>query len=136
MYLGFPEEGDRCPKCHAENLESVKAGSCSCHIHPPCSACVDAVLTCKGCGWEDDSPDHKDVPVAPGLLMREYKPKPLDPNKISFRTKMHTHFSQIQEGIYPEGTTREQVLKVVKGTFGGRFTRFGGGHFQYVAYTD
>jgi hypothetical protein len=66
----------------------------------------------------------------------EYKPRPLDSTKIDWRSKGHTHFSMIKEGVYPEGTTQEDVRKVVDGTFGGRFTQFGGGRFTFVAYTD
>lgn len=30
-----------------------REGSCSCHINPPCSACVDARPVCDKCGWEE-----------------------------------------------------------------------------------
>jgi hypothetical protein len=66
----------------------------------------------------------------------EQKPKPLDSTKIDYRIKMHTAATQICEGVYPDGTTREEVERVVKGTFGGRFESFGGGRFKYIAYTD
>ena len=68
--------------------------------------------------------------------MREYRPRKLDSTKIDYRTKMHTHFTQICEGVYPEGATREDVLEKVRGTFGGRFAQFGKGRFKYVAYTN
>lgn len=32
--------------------------------------------------------------------------------------------------------TDVMVAKKVVGTFGGRFERFGGGKFKYIAYTD
>ena len=60
----------------------------------------------------------------------------LDPTKIDFHSKPHSGSSMIQEGVYPEGTTKEQVEAVVKGTFGGRFQLFGNGKFVYIAYTD
>ena len=40
------------------------------------------------------------------------------------------------EGVYPPGTTQEEVISKVQGTFGGRLKRFGGGRFLYIAYTD
>ncbi len=135
MYLGFPEEGDHCPEC-GTSIVYPKVEGCSCHINPPCGACVDNRLTCPSCGWEDESPDSKEVPVAPGLSMREYKPRELDNTKIDYRIKMHSSSSQLCEGVYPEGTTRGEVEAKVKGTFGGRFEQFGGGRFRYVAYTD
>lgn len=136
MYLGFHEEGDKCPDCKDGVLGCPKPENCSCHINPPCSACTDLRLTCNVCGWEDDAPDSAYVPVADGISMLEHRPKPLDPTKIDWRVKMHTHFSMICEGVYPEGTTRDQVLEQVKGTFGGRFEHFGNGKFKYIAYTD
>lgn len=42
--------------CDGE-VELVRIGDCSCHISPPCSACVDAKYTCLECGKEyDDEP--------------------------------------------------------------------------------
>lgn len=60
----------------------------------------------------------------------------LDPTKISWKSKPHSNSSMIKEGIYPEGTSRQEVEKEVAGTFGGRFEHFGDGKFKYIAYTD
>lgn len=49
----YHEEGDKCPECEG-HLNWPPTKECSCHIAPPCSACVDRVLTCSVCGWEDD----------------------------------------------------------------------------------
>ena len=137
MYLGFYEEGDRCPEKDCEgHFEYIREKGCSCHISPPCSACTDAPLTCNECGHQPEEPEHVDVPVAPGLSMREYKPRPLDNSKIDYRVKMHSNSSQLCEGVYPDGTTQEEVRKIVNGTFGGRFEKFDGGQFKFIAYTD
>ncbi len=139
MIDGYHEEGDTCPepKCKGV-LKFIRIAPCSCHISPPCSACTDAPLTCPECGWEapEHEPEHKYVPAAPGLAMMVHRPRPLDGTKIDYRSKSHTGSSMIKEGVYPEGTTREEVQKVVDGTFGGRFTSFGNGRFQFIAYTD
>lgn len=63
-------------------------------------------------------------------------PRPLDPTKIDYRIFTHSGCSQLCRGVYPEGTTKQQVEDRVKGTFGGRFNYFGEGKFEYVAYTD
>jgi len=47
------EEGDKCPECGKGTLEYPVADNCSCHINPPCPQCLDVVLTCGECGWED-----------------------------------------------------------------------------------
>ena len=136
MYAGYPEEGDECPECEEGKLIWPVVENCSCHINPPCSSCTDSKLTCEGCGWEYAPPEYKDVAVAPGLKMREYAPRKLDNTKIDWRNKMHTHFSMIKEGVYPDGIGIEKVRKEVNGSFGGRFTQFGSGTFKFIAYTD
>ena len=47
------EEGI-CPDPQCSGILRLPAvEDCACHINPPCSACVDNVLTCDKCGWED-----------------------------------------------------------------------------------
>jgi len=137
MYLGYYEEGDKCPfpKCNGK-LYYPPVENCSCHINAPCSACVNNKLVCDKCGFIPEEPEHKDICIASDLYMREYKPKPLDNTKIDYRVKMHTGCTQICEGVYPEGTTIEEVKKAVNGSFGGRFEHFGNGKFKFIAYTD
>jgi hypothetical protein len=136
MYHGYFEEDDRCPECGKGKLYYPPVENCSCHINPPCSACTDNKLICDKCGYEPEEPEFKDIPVAYGLFMREYKPKPLDNTKIDYRIKMHTGSTMIKEGVYPKGTPIEKVRKVVNGTFGGRFEYFKDGKFKFIAYTD
>lgn len=49
------EEGDKCPtyKCIGE-LVFKEVENCSCHINPPCSACVDNPLVCLDCNFEEE----------------------------------------------------------------------------------
>lgn len=141
MYYGFYEEGDKCPECSDGKFKYVREGSCTCHINPPCSACVNQILECDKCGFQPEEPEYKEVAVTPPsfgtyIAKIEYKPKPLDNTKIDYRIKAHTASTQICEGVYPIGTSRTDVEKVVHGSFGGRFEYFGDGKFKYVAYTD
>ena len=64
------------------------------------------------------------------------KKRVLDPTKIDYRVEMHSNSSQLCIEVYPEGTTSKEVELAVRGSFGGRFSKFGGGRFEYVAYTD
>lgn len=136
MHCGFIEEGDKCKACNEGLMEWPETENCSCHINPPCSACTDKVLTCSECGLKDEPPEYVYVAAAPGLSIREYRPRQLDSTKIDYRAKAHTRSSMIKEGVYPEGTTSAQVAQKVRGTFGGRFAHFGKGKFKYIAYTD
>lgn len=49
------EEGDYCP-CEdcGGRLVSPPVEGCSCHISPPCSACVNNPLVCDSCGYEEN----------------------------------------------------------------------------------
>lgn len=136
MYAGYLEEGDKCPECKEGRMKFGKVENCSCHINQPCGSCTEVPLLCSECGWVDESEPERFVPVAPGLSMLERKPQPLDNTKIDYVCKMHGSSSMIKEGVYPEGATREEVRKVVDGTFGGRFDYFGNGKFKFIAYTD
>jgi hypothetical protein len=45
------QEGDICGIDGCTGILAYeKAGECTCHISPPCSACVNANLTCPECG--------------------------------------------------------------------------------------
>ena len=53
------DEGDKClEKDCVGYFEFIRDEPCSCHISPPCSACVDAPLVCNECGYspEDEEP--------------------------------------------------------------------------------
>lgn len=135
-------EGERCFRNGCEGIiteEPYGDGCCSCHINPPCSHCTTNWAHCDVCDWKAlDDDDYRLVPTEyTGLSMLErYKPRPLDPRKIDYRITSHSNASQIVTGVYPDGTTSAEVEALVKGTFGGRFNRFGGGQFEYIAYTD
>ena len=47
------EEGDNCPECNFGDMLYNKVEDCSCHIDPPCSACVENSLVCDNCGYEE-----------------------------------------------------------------------------------
>ena len=49
------EEGDVCPVEGCGGIMGyAKVEDCSCHINPPCSACVDNPLRCLKCEWEGE----------------------------------------------------------------------------------
>ncbi|KKN52308.1 hypothetical protein LCGC14_0614030 [marine sediment metagenome] len=45
------DEGDKCLKCG--NGKLVYPENYSCYINPLWAACVDKVLECEECGWEE-----------------------------------------------------------------------------------
>lgn len=134
-------EGDTCNRngCAGIIAQHTRKG-CSCHISPPCSACTTPRGYCSVCEWEEANEERiNDYLVQVDRKTQTYKSfvlRPLDSTKVEWHSKNHTHFSMIKEGVYPEGTTQAEVLKLVNGTFGGRFTHFGDGKFKFIAYTD
>lgn len=136
------DEGEICGRNGCTAVIELKESdrSCSCHINPPCSACTEAREWCPECGYE-----RKDDFVMNGYVVNQNKtkdvfrcwePRKLDDTKIDWHSKSHTSSSMIKEGVYPEGTSMAEVRKLVDGTFGGRFERFGAGKFTFIAYTD
>lgn len=133
--------GEECRRkgCTGIITEAERRG-CSCHINPPCSACTEDVAYCSVCDWHGKDDQYiNDFRVSVNLatkMFEAYELRKLDPNKLDWHSKSHTHFSMIKEGIYPKGMTQAEIEKQVAGTFGGKFEYFNGGKFKYVAYTD
>jgi len=137
-------EGDVCGRGGCEGVIHVeRTEPCSCHINPPCFACVEAPAICNVCGW-DEREDPTCVRDYDTLVYGGYglaftpivKKRVLDSTKIDYAIHGHSGSSQKCVGVYPEGTTRAEVEHRVRGTFGGRFEQFGNGTFTYIAYTD
>lgn len=130
----------------------VDGEGCRCHINPPCSSCVDAIYYCSQCGFETEPPYYDPAPLTPaqeayyrdlwekqvksGADWIEYMHSREPVTEFRARSYSHSNASQRIEGRYPPNMTQAEVLKRVEGTFGGRFTRFGYGFFEYIAATD
>ena len=137
---GF-EDGSRCGRMGcAGKIEIHPSDNCSCHISPPCSSCTSPRAFCPECDWQEkDDECFNDYIVNVNHATGTYRTwtlRPLDKTKIDWHSFSHSNSSMIKRGVYPEGTSRSEVLKVVNGTFGGVFKHFGGGTFEFIAYTD
>lgn len=137
-------EGDICFRddCQGVIVEDPSE-NCSCHTNPPCGSCVTDRSRCPKCDWLAKD----EVEVFNGYVCKinpndrlgayeSWKPRPLDPRKLDYHSLSHSNSSMIKRGVYPPEMTQAEVLKEVKGTFGGRFNYFKDGKFEYVAYTD
>lgn len=49
------DEGDTCPECEKGTMALPPVVGCTCHISPPCGACISNPLTCDTCGYEEES---------------------------------------------------------------------------------
>ena len=90
------EEGDQCGRegC-AGIIDERPVEGCSCHISPPCGACTEPREYCPVCDWrlvdeETTFNDFKVGPVKANGAWTHYRPRPLDPTKIDWRSKGHT----------------------------------------------
>ena len=45
------EEGDKCPECKEGLMGYERVEGCTCHVNPPCNACVTNPLVCLNCGY-------------------------------------------------------------------------------------
>ena len=67
-----PEDGGKCPcKDCGGKLVLERVVNCSCHINPPCNACLDRIFICEVCGWSDGDP----VARCSEALMRKIESK-------------------------------------------------------------
>lgn len=137
------EEGATCNREGCDGvIEFEKVENCSCHIIPPCWAHENQDTWCPECGWRaanDPLCVREIASISLGVLPYvQTKPRVLDQTKIDWVPELHTAASMIKKGVFPIGTPREEVEKVVRGTFGGRFESFDekNGRFKYIAYTD
>lgn len=135
--------GDVCRRNDCPGIiDEHEKESCSCHINPPCSACTEPRAYCPKCGWDESNDitvkdwNRMDICVETRMVHKHYFDRKLDSTKIDYVIKAHSNSSQICEGVYPLTATRGDVIKKVKGTFGGRFEYFRAGKFKYIAYTD
>lgn len=142
--IGYFEK-DRCNRDSCAGMIRLHpVENCSCHINPPCPSCLSPLGYCDTCGWEEVDDETLrtvndiswQIKQTPSGEVKAWRCRPLDKTKIDYRIFGHTNSSQICEGVYPEGATKEDVLKEVQGTFGGRFVFFREGKFKYIAYTD
>ncbi|MGB5807783.1 hypothetical protein [Castellaniella sp.] len=145
--LGWAE-GDACGRAGCDGVIEIRPPeNCSCHLSAPCSACAAPRNHCPECGWDEaDEPraftmnDYEIKADRQTGAWLDWKPRPLDPTRIDYRSLPHSSCSMIKEGVYPpsgdDAADRERVRREVDGTFGGRFEYFGSGKFKFIAYTD
>lgn len=156
-------DGEICGRngCQGTIVENPGEGGCSCHICPPCGYCVNMQYNCDTCDWNSEDEDKyyeslkkpepvkqlDDKPDFWKMLTDERNQKFIDFNRnyrnplykaknIEWMVQSVGYASMVKFGMMPEGTPVNDIVKEVKGTFGGRFKRLTKDRFEYVAYTD
>lgn len=152
-------EGENCNRYECSGIieEHDSDGCCSCHINPPCSFCETSRAYCPKCEWDGEEEQSEEVdsykPSKEQIENWNKESKKREENKNKFWDlfkneeevstlhciyQSHSNSSMLKIGIYPKNMTIENLLKEIRGTFGGRFqlhnreTR----RFKYIAYSD
>jgi len=77
------EPGAPCPEENCiGTVDIAPPKGCSCHISPPCSACVNAGVVCGSCGWESN-------PEEPEERYEQPTAKPTE-DRSAYTTSTHT----------------------------------------------
>jgi hypothetical protein len=119
---------------------------CSCHSAPPCSSCTRTYEYCPECDWdhqeEIEAEYAKRTIISDGITYILPKRKTiddLDKSKIDWFHSGGWHSGTEITGVYPEGTTREDILRalrIAENPNMPRFKRFSDGIFTLTYFTD
>lgn len=134
------QEGDKCAECEGTMVLPLVQG-CSCHINPPCSACVDNKLTCDKCGWEYE-PIREDTYRSLGPISERLQTHPShdfgNGKRIyDFGYNSNSGSTMVWQGRFAGDVTAEDIKGFFgSGTFGHRGPVLGSGTFTYTLITD
>ena len=144
------EKGQVCNRngCNGTIAEYEKEGGCSCHVSPPCSFCTEDNSYCPLCEWYANEiivQESKIKSIGGTLFEDPFRSMRLIKGKMESGTGIdklewfntsHTNSTMVKTGVYPKGMAKEELVKKIKGTFGGRFVYLTDHSFKYIAYTD
>lgn len=140
------KKGERCNRggCLGVLDEQEKEG-CSCHINPPCSSCTTDRRYCPICEWSGEE-EQVEYQKKQSWASKKHPPIPykvktigdLDNTKIDYISTFGGYYDYTYKGVYPEGTTLDEVKKAIgwNDYFGGKVYQFGNGKFNIKKYTD
>ena len=117
--------------------------NCSCHINPPCSACVNNQAECKDCGWQEPVPADEPASASPQAYA-PYVPFKGYEYKIGEGKRLHSVFYDGRSGstmvfrgeIEGDVSAKEIFDLLGDGTFGHRGPVIHGKTFEYTKITD
>lgn len=138
-------EDDVCGRdgCTGVMEKQDKDTSCSCHICPPCSHCVDATYECSLCGFETEPPPaviHK--PTATPIVNRDRKSNKerydaLSSEEFGYLTIQGKYYWMEYWGKFPAWMTVKQILENFNVCFGYKWIiPPSNGQFHLKVYTD
>jgi len=141
--------GEKCNRdgCNGIMHEIDDDSSCSCHICPPCSHCVDVRFQCDECGYETETPSYSEINSKEASTIgipdyfrwksTEEKFNELKDNEFGYVTICGKYYWMEAKGKYPEGMTTEEILSKFNTCFGYKWLKAPcNGQFHLKYYTD
>jgi hypothetical protein len=133
-------EGSKCPEC-ANGVMKYKVVGCSCHIAPPCSACVDAPLECDNCGNIHEFEREPMPPVDYSYMPYGNKVREVDLGNgkklIDYDYDSRSGSTMVWKGRFTGDVTAKDILDYFgTGTFGHRGPSIFGNSFTFTQITD
>ena len=135
-------EGDKCRECGGI-MKYPKVENCSCHINPPCSACMNNLLTCCECGFEEEPivSEEKYRMFCPGVteIYHTRPSKELGNGKriFDYDYDSRSGSTMVYKGRYKGDVTPDDIISAFgPGTFGHRGPYLSNGRFIYTKVTD
>lgn len=153
--LGYIK-GEICNRNNCQGIidEHEKEGSCCCHIHPPCSYCVEDNNYCPECGWEGYDEQNKNTSKSSDNSWYEIWLKNVENRKKEIIDMYNgvvkiTKFDYIIDetwnsgqrlkGVYTKDMTKQDILKKLSLSENPnmpRFSLFEDGRFKLSYFTD
>jgi len=126
--------------CKGVMHEQDNDTSCSCHICPPCSHCVDMIFECDECGTEAEEPE----PAKTAFKFKPIKVKTtherfaeLEDDKFGYITIPGKYYSMEYKGKYPKGMLPSDITGKFNICFGYKWISSpSNGKFHLKVYTD
>lgn len=128
-----------------------KKGSCTCFNNPPCNYCTTLTEYCEECGWDAEEEAYENYinkePVDTSHYdewqkkrneMLEFYRSDKKADFFYCFSEGHTHFSMRKFRMYPPEWKKEELIKKIRDSWGGRFKSLDEelGRFDYIAHTD
>jgi hypothetical protein len=132
------DEGSPCPYGCGGTLYYPPVTNCSCHINPPCSACISVKLTCNQCGEEfREVEENNSTSFKPHKIERPSRDFGNGKRIFDYGYDSSSGSTMVYTGRYEGDVTPQDILSFFgSGTFGHRGPSMHNGRFSFTKITD
>jgi len=133
------DEGSPCPIGCGGTLYYPPVENCSCHINPPCYACISIKLTCNKCGegFREAEEPHQSSSVLSPKMGKPSHDFGNGKRIFDYSYDSRSGSTMVYTGRYEGEVTAKDIISFLgDGTFGHRGPYFQNGRFTYTKITD